>query len=68
LKNLSASAATEIQGFLGRRSRVAASAEGKTAEVAGQLGQGHSVFSTAYPIQRDKGLKAWYEIINLEIQ
>jgi hypothetical protein len=55
LKHLPASPATEIQGFLGRGSRVASSAEGKTAEVAELLGQGHSVFSTAYPIQRDKG-------------
>jgi hypothetical protein len=53
LKDPAASRATEIQGFLGKGRSEASLAKGKTAEVAGLLREGHSVFSRAHPNQRD---------------
>jgi hypothetical protein len=57
LKDLAASRATEIQGFLGKGRSEASLAKGKTAEVAELSREGHSVFSSAHWIQRDNQLE-----------
>jgi hypothetical protein len=56
LKDLTASLATKIESLLGQGRSKPSLTKGKTAEVAELLGEIHSPFSEAHPVQMDNKL------------